>query len=68
MTDCPECGGEMVYSVLTKKNSCKSCGLTLTQQEIMEAREKNRPNFETAEEQEQNRKKDYLKWYLSSKK
>jgi hypothetical protein len=39
----------------------------LTQQELMELREKNRPSFETAEEEKMNRKKEYLKWYLSKK-
>jgi hypothetical protein len=66
-TYCPECGGEMVYSIGTKRNSCKSCGLTLTAQELMELREKNRPSDETAEEQRENRKREYLKWYLSKK-
>ncbi|MCW4024260.1 MAG: hypothetical protein NWF01_04400 [Candidatus Bathyarchaeota archaeon] len=67
MPYCPECGGEMVYSMSTKRNTCKSCGLMLTQQELMELREKNRPSFETAEEEKNNRKKEYLKWYLSKK-
>jgi hypothetical protein len=39
----------------------------LTQQELMELREKNRPSFETEEEEKTNRKKEYLKWYLSKK-
>jgi hypothetical protein len=33
----------------------------------MELREKNRPNKETAEEVKENRRKEYLKWYLSKK-
>jgi len=34
----------------------------------MDLKEKNRPAEETADEIRQNRKKEYLKWYLSSKK
>ena len=68
MPYCPECGGEMVYAIATKRLNCKSCGLSVTQQELMEIRERNRPPEETEDEVRQNRKKEYLKWYLSSKK
>jgi DNA-directed RNA polymerase subunit M/transcription elongation factor TFIIS len=66
-TYCPECGGEMHYDISTKRYICKSCGLSVHQQELMELREKNRPNKETAEEVKENRRKEYLKWYLSKK-
>jgi tRNA(Ile2) C34 agmatinyltransferase TiaS len=65
---CPECGGEMHYMPATKHYVCKSCGLSVTQQELMELREKLRPSTETEEEEEDNRKKEYLKWWLSKKK
>jgi tRNA(Ile2) C34 agmatinyltransferase TiaS len=68
MPYCPECGGEMHYDGSTKKQICKSCGLSVTQQELMELQEKNRPPEETADEIRENRKREYLKWYLSSKK
>ncbi len=58
----------MHYDISTKKQNCKSCGLSVTQQELMELKEKNRPPEETEEEVRENRKKEYLKWYLSSKK
>jgi tRNA(Ile2) C34 agmatinyltransferase TiaS len=67
MTYCPECGGEMQYMISTKHYVCKSCGLSVTQQEISELREKNKPNYETPDEIKQNRRKEYLKWYLSKK-
>lgn len=67
MTYCPECGGEMHYDISTKHNICKSCGLSVTQQELSELREKNKPNYETPEDEKQNRRKEYLKWYLSKK-
>jgi reverse gyrase len=68
MPYCPECGGEMQYMIATKHNVCKSCGLSVTQQELMELKEKLRPNTETKEEEQERRKKEYLKWYLSKKK
>ena len=58
----------MQYIISTKLYVCKSCGLSVTQQELMELREKNRPNRETEEEKRENRRKDYLKWWLSKKK
>ena len=67
ITYCTECGGEMVYSIATKHFTCKSCGLTVTPQELMDLKEKNRPPEETEDEIRQNRRKEYLKWYLSSK-
>jgi tRNA(Ile2) C34 agmatinyltransferase TiaS len=68
MPYCPECGGEMAYAISTKRLNCKSCGLCVTQQELMELKEKNRPAEETEDEIRENRRKEYLKWYLSSKK
>jgi len=58
----------MQYMIATKHYVCKSCGLSVTQQELMELREKLRPNVESEEEERQKQKKEYLKWYLSKKK
>jgi len=58
----------MQYLIATKHYVCKSCGLSVTQQELMELREKLRPNVESEEEERQKQKKEYLKWYLSKKK
>jgi transposase-like protein len=68
MRYCPECGGELQYVSRTKRYVCKSCGLSLTPQELYELREKLRPRFETEEEQRQQQRKDYLKWWLGKKK
>lgn len=46
---------------------CRSCGLSLTSQEIMEMREKLRPEVESEEERRKRRHKDYLKWWFSKK-
>jgi predicted RNA-binding Zn-ribbon protein involved in translation (DUF1610 family) len=64
---CPECGGEIQYISLTKHYVCKSCGLSCTGQELNDLHDKNRPADETEEEVRQNRRKEYLKWYLSKK-
>ena len=66
-TYCPECGGIMQYIGLTKHYVCKSCGLSCNGQELNDYRDKNRPAEETAEEEKENRRKEYLKWYLSKK-
>ena len=58
----------MQYMIATKHYVCKSCGLSVTQQELMELREKLRPNVESEEEEREKQKKEYLKWYLSKKK
>ncbi|MEM3550791.1 MAG: hypothetical protein QXN87_02580 [Candidatus Bathyarchaeia archaeon] len=68
MPYCPECGGEMLYMTATKHFVCQSCGLSVTQQELIELKEKLRPPFETGEEEKERRRKEYLKWWLSKKK
>ncbi len=68
MLYCPECGGELHYIASTKHYVCKSCGLTLTYQELIELRQSLRPKFESEEEQRKRMRKEYLKWWLSSKK
>ena len=68
MPYCPECGGEMHYEIATKHQVCKSCGLSVTQQELMELKEKLNPPRESPEEQRENRRNEYLKWWLSKKK
>jgi len=68
MPYCPECGGEMQYMTETKRHVCKSCGLSVTRQELMELRRKLRPTFESSEDQRKRERKDYLQWWLSKKK
>jgi len=65
---CPECGGDMYYDNKIKKDVCKSCGLSLTYQQLIEMREKLRPQVESKEERHQKKHKEYLKWWFSSKK
>ena len=68
MRYCPECGGEMKYISLTKRYVCKSCGISLTHQELIELRQQLRPGIVSEEEQRQKKRKEYLKWWLSKKK
>jgi len=63
---CLECGGILSYDSALKQYACKSCGLTFTFQQLMEARMKMRER-ETPEEQRRRRQNDYLKWWLSNK-
>jgi tRNA(Ile2) C34 agmatinyltransferase TiaS len=63
---CPECGGEMAYDLNTKLYTCKSCGLTLTYQEIMDTKDKNRPEM-GEDEKKKHERREYLKWWLSKK-
>jgi len=65
---CPECGGEMRYISATKHYVCKSCGISLTHQELIELREQMRPGIASEEEQRQKERREYLKWWLSKKK
>jgi hypothetical protein len=58
----------MQYTSATKRYACKSCGLSLTHQELIELREQLRPSTETEEEQKQKQRREYLKWWLSNKK
>ena len=57
MTYCPECGGEMHYAIATKHYICKSCGLSVTQQELMGTARKTKTKNETDEEEREKRKK-----------
>lgn len=66
MPYCPECGGEMRYIPATRHYVCQSCGLSVTQQELIELREKLRTPAE--DDEKEKRRKEYLKWWLSSKK
>jgi transcription initiation factor IIE alpha subunit len=68
MPYCPECGGKMRYVSLTKRYSCMSCGLTLTYQELIEMRERLTTRVEPKEEERKRLRKEYLEWWLSSKK
>jgi DNA-directed RNA polymerase subunit M/transcription elongation factor TFIIS len=68
MPYCPECGGEMLYISRMKHYVCRSCGLSLTHQELFEIREKSLEHYEQDEEERKRMRKEYLQWWLSKKK
>jgi len=67
MPYCPECGDEMLYDPKLRRFACKGCGLYLTSQELMEMRDKLRPDVESKEEAQKKKRSEYLKWWLSKK-
>ncbi len=66
MPYCPECGGNLFYDSRVKRYVCKSCGLSLTFQEISEIRDELRPDM-SEEEKRRQRRKEYLSWWFSRK-
>jgi tRNA(Ile2) C34 agmatinyltransferase TiaS len=68
MPYCPECGGDMQYIAMTKRYACKSCGLSVTNQELIELRDQLRPRAESKSEERKKAHKEYLKWWLGKKK
>ncbi|MEM2342333.1 MAG: hypothetical protein QXI48_04345 [Candidatus Bathyarchaeia archaeon] len=68
MPYCPECGGEMLYISRTKHYVCRSCGLSLTYQELFEIKEKTRESYRQDEDERKKMRKEYLQWWLSKKK
>lgn len=67
MPYCPECGGEMDYDARLRRYVCKSCGLSLTSQELMELRDKLRPDKYSDEDERKKKRKEYLDWWFSRK-
>lgn len=66
MPYCPECGGDLYYDPKVKRYICKSCGLSLTMQELVELRDKIRLELSN-EEQRKKKRKEYLSWWFSKK-
>jgi len=67
MSYCPECGGEMGYDPYLRRYMCKSCGLSITSQELMELKDKMRPDKHSDEDERRKKRKEYLDWWLSKK-
>lgn len=61
---CPECGGELDWKIPSRSFICTSCGLQLSSQELIEYRER----LKREQDKNKNRVKEYVKWWLSSKK
>ena len=67
---CPECGGLLLYERDTKTYVCQDCGRMFTREELAEARRRIKEELRRAfeEDEEEQRAREYLKWYLSSHK
>ncbi len=55
----------MQYDPPVRRYSCKSCGLSLSSQELMELRDRLRPERDAEDSERQKRRKDYLDWWFS---
>jgi transposase-like protein len=67
MPYCPECGGEMRYDSMLKRYICKSCGLSVTYEELSEMRDRVRDRPDSDEDEKKKRRKEYLDWWFSKK-
>ncbi len=67
MPFCPECGGELRYDPASKHYICKSCGLSLSYQELMELKDKYQPDTESEDDRRKKRRKEYLDWWFSKR-
>lgn len=65
MNVCPECGGNLRFDTNHKRYVCLSCGLSVTKEEIEDIRAKN--GFMNPEDEKEQRRKDYLKWWSNKK-
>ena len=69
MVVCPECAGPLKWSRNLKQYVCQRCGLSLTREELDEARERLRGEIYTRPGEEKSRRhKEYLNWWLGDKK
>ncbi|MCX8204480.1 MAG: hypothetical protein N3H31_02370 [Candidatus Nezhaarchaeota archaeon] len=64
MPTCPECGGELKFDRSHYAYVCRACGLSLTRGEYERAQTASR----RSEEDEEESRREYLKWWLRSKK
>ena len=67
MPFCPECGGELRYDPSSRRYICKSCGLSLSYQELMELKDKLQPDIENEDDKRRKRRKEYLDWWFSKR-
>jgi putative hemolysin len=65
MPYCVECGGELKFDRKLKQYVCQSCGLTYTDTELLEARQR---LLGVDEEDEKRKSREYLEWWFKSKK
>lgn len=57
----------MRYDSTLKRYICKSCGLSVTYEELRELRDRIRERPESDEDKRKKRRKEYLDWWFSKK-
>ena len=67
MPYCTECGGTLKWDTKLRQYSCQSCGLTFTESQLSKALDTLHTKDDEDEKKRQ-RNKDYLDWWISSKK
>ena len=65
---CPECGGPIFFDAVSKRFSCKSCGLFLTREQLSDLRFKLKNTGVDDTRKKQRQQADYLDWWLKDKK
>lgn len=68
MPYCTECGGKLTWDRKLRHYSCQSCGMTFTEAELSEVRDRLRTPREDEEELRSRRHRDYLDWWFKDKK
>jgi len=63
---CTECGGKLRFDRKLKQYACESCGITYTDAEILDARD--RLSGYTEEDEKKRKSREYLDWWFKSKK
>gem|GEM_PF-122064 len=63
---CPECGGVLFFDPSAKSYGCKTCGLSVTRDQLSDL--KNRLRVDLDPERKKRRERtEYLDWWLSKK-
>jgi transposase-like protein len=60
---CPECNEDLLYDRHSQRYVCKNCGLTMTREEYSSIVKKR----VSKPEEDDSRRREYLKWWLSKK-
>jgi hypothetical protein len=64
---CTECGGKLDWDRKLRQYCCVSCGISFTEAELSEARDRLHSYEENDSEKKQRRNRDYLDWWFQDK-
>ena len=62
---CVECGGVLLYDLSIKRYSCKSCGLYITKEQLLDLQDKMKEKEGPKKRKQEHH--EYLEWWLSKK-